>query len=406
MSRKLYDFIVMFNVALFTPQLRTEENHRSPWLMGFFYYLVSRLMVVAGAGIVAAQRVIWARGNDEPDPGNGLQLITETLNGWDGHWYLEIVRKGYPRNIPADITYFQPEARAAFFPLYPNLVRVVDVLLPGNQVAASLALNLVLGAFVILLIGLIAQRLFGNKVSERTMILLSLFPGSFVLSHVYSEATLLVLAALCFLCLMDKRWFLAGVFAALATASRPNGLALVAACGVACLVAIFEERDWKSIIAPVLAPLGYVGYMVFLRFHTNEPWAWFRVQREAWQEGTSFGGTALRSTFDFLRHPLTSPTDVMTTASLVAVVLLIIAAYKKRLPWMFSAYCAAVLFLMVLPATVTARPRFIFTAFPLFISFAAWTQKDDDKWWPLVITLSAAGLTTVTALYGFGTVVP
>ena len=396
----------MLNTALSPNENHIGDTHRSPWRMGILYYLVSRFMVVAGAGIVAAQRVIWARGNDEPDPGSGVQLIAETLDGWDGHWYLEIVRKGYPKSIPPDITYFQPEARAAFFPVYPNLVRAVDVVLPGNQVAASLVLNFVLGAFVILLIGLIAQRLFGNKVAERTMILLSLFPGSFVLLHAYSEATLMVLAALCFLCLMDKRWFLAGVFAALATASRPNGLALVAACAVASLIAIFEDRDWRSIIAPILAPLGYIGFMLFLRSHTNEPWAWFRVQREAWREGTSFGGTALRSTFDFLRHPLTSPTDVMTTASLVAITLLVVAAWKKRLPWMFSVYSAAVLFLMVLPATVTARPRFIFTAFPLFISFAAWTQKDDDKWWPFVVTLSAMGLTTVTALYGFGTVVP
>jgi len=363
-------------------------------------------MVFAGAGIVAAQRVIWARGNNEPDPGSGLGLIAETLNGWDGHWYLEIIRKGYPRNIPANITYFQPEARAAFFPVYPYLVRAVDVVLPGNQVAASLALNFVLGAFVILLVGMIARHLFDDKVAERTMILMSIFPGSFILSHAYSEATLLVLAALCFLFLLRKNWLLAGLMAAFGTAARPNGLALVAACAVACLIAIKNDREWKSIIAPILAPLGYIGFMVFLRFHTGESWAWFRVQREAWQEGTSFGGTALTSTFEFLLHPLSSPTDMLTTASLAALVFLAYASWKRRVPMMFNVYSLSVLFLMVLPATVTARPRFLYTAFPLFISFAAWTRKDNDTWWPVVVAVSSVGLVVVTALSGFGTAIP
>ena len=41
------------------------------------------------------------------------------------------------------------------------------------------------------------------------------------------------------------------------------------------------------------------------------------------------------------------------------------------------AYIAVVLALMLLPATVTARPRFLFTAFPLFISAAAWWPRQD-----------------------------
>ena len=41
------------------------------------------------------------------------------------------------------------------------------------------------------------------------------------------------------------------------------------------------------------------------------------------------------------------------------------------------AYIAVVVALMLLPATVTARPRFLFTAFPLFISAAAWWPRRD-----------------------------
>ena len=150
------------------------------------------------------------------------------------------------------------------------------------------------------------------------MVLFAVFPGSFVLSYAYAEALLIVLAAVCLWFLLDERWLLAGVAAALATATRPNGVALIAACAVAAFLAIRRSRDWWSLIAPLLAPIGFVAFQLFLVGHTDESWPWFRVQREAWREGTSFGVTAISNTLSFLGHPLASPTDALTAASLAA----------------------------------------------------------------------------------------
>ena len=50
--------------------------------------------------------------------------------------------------------------------------------------------------------------------------------------------------------------------------------------------------------------------------------------------------------------------------------------------------------------TVTARPRFLFTAFPLLISVAAIWPDADDEMWPLLLAACGAGLVAVTALYG------
>ena len=60
-----------------------------------------------------------------------------------------------------------------------------------------------------------------------------------------------------------------------------------------------------------------------------------------------------------------------------------------------------VVLLMLLPSTVTARPRFLYTAFPLLISAAAWFElKDRRDWWPYVVGGCCAGLVGLTALYG------
>ncbi len=73
---------------------------------------------------------------------------------------------------------------------------------------------------------------------------------------------------------------------------------------------------------------------------------------------------------------------------------------------------------MLIPETVTARPRFVFTAFPLFIAVAAWwpqalrTGDDADdslSWerqsWNFVLITCGAGLTVLTNLYAvFGAI--
>ena len=372
---------------------------------GAIAYILSRLFAVMGAAIAVAAQAVWSRLNDE-EPINGLTGLVQVFDSWDGHWYLDVVREGYPHHIMPNVTYFVSDARAAFFPLYPRLVQYLDPVIPGGPVTVALAVNVLLGAAFIYLIGVIAKNLFDVKTSEKAMIIAALFPGRFVLNWAYSEALLLTLACMCFIALSKKMWLWAGIFAALGTACRPNGIALVAACAVASLIAIKQDREWKSLIAPLLSPIGFVGFMAFLMHHTDENFAWFRVQSQAWKEGTSFGATAVSRTFDFILNPTGSPTSVLTAASMFAMILALIALWKFRMPAMYTAYTAVVLALMLIPATVTARPRFLFTAFPLIFPVARALRDDDDKWWPIVILIFATGLVTVTGMYGVRAAIP
>lgn len=372
---------------------------------GAVAYILSRLFSVMGAAIAVAAQAVWSRLNDE-EPINGLTGLVQVFDSWDGHWYLDVVREGYPHHIMPNVTYFVSDARAAFFPLYPRLVHYLDNVIPGGPVTVALAVNVLLGAAFIYLIGVIAKNLFDVKTSEKAMIIAALFPGSFVLNWAYSEALLLTLACMCFIALSKKMWLWAGIFAALGTACRPNGIALVVACAVASLIAIKQDREWKSLIAPLLSPIGFVGFMAFLMHHTDENFAWFRVQSQAWKEGTSFGATAVSRTFDFILNPTGSPTSVLTAASMFAMILALIALWKFRMPAMYTAYTAVVLALMLIPATVTARPRFLFTAFPLIFPVARALRDDDDKWWPVVLLIFATGLVTVTGMYGVRAAIP
>jgi hypothetical protein len=238
------------------------------------------------------------------------------------------------------------------------------------------------------------------------MILIAVFPGSVALSLVYAEALLLTLAAGCLLCLQDRRWWAAGVLAALATATRPNGLALVLACVVAAVVAIRKRREWQALLAPVLSPLGFLWFQLWLDARTSERGIWFRVEREAWHERTSYGLASIQETVSALIHPFLSKNDFITAVTLLAMILLVYVAWRQRLPWAMWAYCTGILALMLLPTTVTARPRFLFTAFPLFIPFTTWwwdgplDPETRGDWWGLLIGICCAGIVTLTGLYG------
>lgn len=392
-------------------------------------YLVSRACVLAGAAVVATELRVDANLADErglpfADPhgtaniGNATRPMLDVLTSWDGLWYMDIVRNGYPAAVPPDVTYHVAEARAAFFPLFPLLGRAFDRVLPGGDSFAVLTMNAILGLIAVVLIGLLAQRLYGERVGRTSATLAAIFPGSFVLSFAYSEALMIVFAAACLWCLVEREWVAAGVFAALATATRPNGLALMVACAVAAAFAVRERREWQALASVALAPIGFVTFQIWLGQHTGEAGVWFRVQREAWGEGASFGWTAVRNTVEAIAQPLTSPTDTITALAVIATVVLVWMSWRARLPWVLTAYSWCVLALMLAPATVTARPRFLYTAFPLLIGAAKWYEhrcdvrrddrgddRGDGSLWSLTMAASGAGLAALTGLYGvFGAI--
>ncbi len=397
----------------------TGPTERSEWrravAVGIGAYLFSRLCVVGGAAVRAMQVTVDQRTSGEPEEG-AASLLTGVFTQWDGKWYLELVRSGYPQRVPADITFNQLEARAAFFPMFPGAVKIVDAVLPGGDTMAALALNFVLGAISVVLVGLLARRVFSDSVAARSMILYAVFPGSFVLSFAYSEALFIVVSAAGLLFLLDERWMLAGLAAAMATATRPNGVAIVFACFVAAAIAVKTKREWSAVVAVLIAPLGFVAFQLYVDETANERGIWFRVQREAWSEGVSFGLTAWENSIGFVTSPFDSPADALTFVSLFALAIMIFAAFKKRLPWPWIAYSAVVIALMLVPETVTARPRFVFTAFPLFIAVAAWwPQSDRDRgdrasWdrggWDFMLILCGAGLAILTNAYGVFAAIP
>jgi hypothetical protein len=334
----------------------------------------------------------------------GKKPVHRVLTVWDGRWYVRIAAHGYPMTVPQGDFYHgtgrQVQSEVAFFPLYSLLMRALDRVLPGGVDVAGVVLSLLIGALATVLVWVIAEKLADREVADKTAVLFAFSPGAFVLSLVYAEGLLVLLSAGCLLALLERRWLVAGVLAGLASATRPNATAVMMACAWAAGWAIWRRREWRALVAPLLAPAGMAAFFAFLWWHTGEPLIWFRVESQGWGERIDFGRSNLGVFADVFTRPLHNPNRIVLAISMVSAVVLLVVLVKAKLPGIFNVYAFGGLGL-VLASHINARPRFIFVAFPLVIALAKKIRTQPA--FVVLVVLFAASTAFLTVFYGLRT---
>jgi hypothetical protein len=331
------------------------------------------------------------------------QLTAEALlRRLDASWYFGVARDGYaaqaatPEAVAADPAVL----RGAFFPLWPLLLRVtrppgVSLEVSATVVATVVGFAVVVGTWVLV------ARLADRSAADRAALLVAVFPGSFVLSMAYAEGVMLALATACLLALVERRWWLAGLAAALATAARPNAIALVPACLWAAAVAVHHRREWRALVAPALAPLGVLAVHGVLWARTGRPDAWDLIQRNGWDERVDLGARNLDRLAGLVRWDDPDPGTVLLGAGLAAALVGAWALWRWRPPGALVVYAAAVVGLALVARTLGPRPRFVFTALPLVWALGVWLR---GEWFRVTVIASTAGLATLAAMYIVGSV--
>jgi len=346
------------------PAPERAPRRRPRWLVPLGIYALSRVVVLVSV-LPGAFRHFTVK--QEPWPfepaGSGLLHV---LGRWDAAWYLMIAHRGYPgsRLLRAHLS------DVAFFPLHPMLLRgLTDVTRLPSLVAGEL-LVAGLGAVAALLVWRLADRLGGPVVAQRAVLLFCFFPGAFSLSFIYAEPLMIVGLAGCLVALVERRWILAGLAGAIATASRPNACVILLACAWAAAGAIRRDRDWRSLAAPGLAASGIGGYFLYLWAHSGDLGAWFRSERVMWHDHMS--PTAIVSYFrQVLNHPPSLHSAGLDGLVLMLGLVFIAAALLglRRVAWPrpLVAYTVAALLLPLTSVAVGPRPRILMAAFPVAI---------------------------------------
>ena len=210
---------------------------------------------------------------DEPELTHAFaDPVLAPLARWDAAWYLRIADSGYGDSEP----------RAAFFPLYPLLVRSLATLGGGSEAALLVASYLVaLVAFVValtLLYRLVSLEL-GRRLAAPTLLLLAVFPAAVFFGAPYSESLFLALAVGGFYAARREYWAWAGVCVMGAAATRSAGILLLIPLGM--LWWSSRERRPRDAAWLLLGPLGLGAYAAWLGLVEGDALRFLDVQ-DAW----------------------------------------------------------------------------------------------------------------------------
>ncbi|HEV2875528.1 MAG TPA: mannosyltransferase family protein [Thermoleophilaceae bacterium] len=363
----------------------------------------------AGGGLAERNAEMF----DEPELTRALaEPLLSPLARWDAAWYLRIADSGYAGS----------DVRAAFFPLYPLLVRAVAAPFGASPAALLVAAYAVaLAAFLaalVLLHRLVSLEL-GRPLARPALLLLSVFPAAVFFGAPYSESLFLLLAVGAFYAARTDRWAWAGAAAAGAAATRSAGVLLL--LPLAMLWWSSRPRRAHNAAWLLLAPLGLAAYAGFLGLAEGDAWRFLDVQ-DAWSRELavplSGAWDGFGAAVDGARQLLSGQREVVYFEQaagdpyrIAAVNLMLFGALvfavaavtgcMRRLPKAYGAWVAVSLVLPltfpVKPQPLMSLPRFLAVLFPIFMWLALWSEERRAT--ARVAALSALGLGLFTAQF-------
>jgi hypothetical protein len=284
---------------------------------------------------------------------------------WDVGWYVHAAEYGWPNHVVRTGGRVLPST-LAFFPGYPFLIRIVHALTPlGWSGSEALAVFLAEVAMVIAF-WYLTRDIWGGVAADQTTVLLCFFPGAFVFAMGYSEPLLLAAACGSILALRRRAWVVAGVLAAVAGATRPNGIALVACCAWEAYIAIRSRREWRALASVIIAPAGAIAWFAYLGASTGSFTAWYQTEHGGWYERES--PTAFLNLIHAVAHyGFQYPNYYVPLLGTVVAALLLILLIQTRPPGVLLVYSIVVLAMSFMSTALGLRPRFVLTAFPLIM---------------------------------------
>lgn len=328
-------------------------------------------------------------------PGALGQVFNAWAN-WDGQWYVKIARVGYPTRD-----------YAAFFPLYPTLVRWLGPLTAHRYIIAGVALSLTFYVAAMYVLYRLIAIDYGSRVATWTVAFASLFPTSFFFQAVYTESAFFFLVVTCLFFARREQWLFAGLAGFFAALTRNTGILLLLPMALFYLGA----RGWRPrridhrLAWFGLVPAGLAVWMAYLRVRLGNALAFSQAQLHwhrsftapwvtvvaGWHKGISGITTlllhhgqapplataqgSLLVSSHVARNALPNALDIVVLVG--AVVALGLSARRLKAPYLVYGFAtlAAPLFYPTPLQPLYSMSRFALVAFPVFLAIALLTER-------------------------------
>jgi hypothetical protein len=350
------------------PRLRDGVR---PCLVAFIAVRIALLVLSAIAvGLFPAREAVDVPGWIAPPLAHGWHDIFSAFERQDALWFLRIATTGY---APGD-------GSAAFFPLFPMVVRAVSFLAGGRPLlAATLVSNVSFFGSLVFLYDLTVRE-YSEPVARRTIVYLAIFPTAFFFFAPYSESLFLLLSIVAFREARSDRWTTAAVAGILAALTRSIGIVLAPAL----IVMAFERHRarggdlWPAVTAGaavLLGPLAYVGWWGVVHGDALAP---IHAQTN-WQREAAF---PLVTVWNAMRYAagvgVQDPAYWIIDVLVVGVVVVAVVAGWRRLAPPYLVYALGSLLVPLSypfpPRPLLSMPRFVAVIFPAF-----WVMADASE---------------------------
>ncbi|MGZ8605490.1 MAG: mannosyltransferase family protein [Actinomycetota bacterium] len=362
-------------------------------------FLALRLLTFAiglvAAGVVPPIEPVGVPGwpaHPAPDP--GWHTLFTAWERFDALWFLRIADTGYRTD----------DGSAAFFPLYPLVVRAISFLLGGRPFGASVIVSNAAFVAALAVTYLLTAMELGERRARTTIVLLAFFPTSFFFLMPYSEALFLLLAVTALWSARRGRWALAGVAGALAGLTRSIGIVLAPAIAVEALHRREEGRGpaWPGLLAAGATGLGTLAYLGWWQVKAGD-WLTPITRQENWERVFSWPWVTLWDATRFaFRYVGDTNGGYWLIDWLIVMPVLVAAGFAlARYRPVYGVYVLGGLLLPLMfvfaDRPLMSMPRFVLPLIPAFWAAAEVADRFRVPRWTLA-ALGAAGLGVLSVL--------
>ena len=316
-----------------------------------------------------SQGVLWDKYITNP------QQWFEIWDQWDFGYYQKIAEFGYSGT----------DGSAAFYPLFPWLLRVVACF-TKSYLAAGLIVSGMASVVAAILLRRLVQLDYPASVAMRSVWFFLIFPTAYFLHIGYSEGLFLALALASIFAARVDRWWLAGVLGAFCWMSRAPGAVLVPTLAVEATQQYWRERHWKwRWLWIAIVPTGFAVYLLINWSVSGDPFAFLQTRKTIFEQSFASPLAGIRQAI-WAQYPTPGEAEMVGAQELFFVglgfVCMIISWIKLRPAYAMWMTASWILYSSV--SFFRSVPRYTLTMFPIFVLFALLGRS---RFWAGVLTV-------------------
>jgi len=301
------------------------------------------------------------------------QTVLNIWGTWDSAYYLNITEEGYSKETGKNqMTTLQ--ANYAFFPLYPALIRALNLFIGNNYFSGLIISNL---AFLIsaFLLYKIVKYDHNEELALKSVKYLFFFPTAFIFSGLFSESIFLMLFLASYYFAIKNDWLKASFSALLLGLTRPFGILIFPI--LLLMYFINKSFNIKKIKADIfyifISPLGFIAFLFYIHHLTGNFLNYLQIQYQGW-------GHVLSNPFIILANGLFTKDIFQFINISIFLFFFSLSVFSFKSKKLKGVYFIIIFLFSFLPLfsgmpSINSLLRYLLPIFPLYIVLASLSTK-------------------------------